>query len=78
MWQVMQVAGDTARKHFSSWEEYGRSFAMGRGVLARRRGGLPDCLGDRQRAARRGGLAVAADIVERIANTQYQYDGTGN
>ena len=32
MWQVMQVAADTARKHFSSWEEYGRSFAMGRGV----------------------------------------------
>lgn len=32
MWQVMQVAADTAREHFSSWEEYGRSFAMGRGV----------------------------------------------
>ena len=32
MWQVMRVAADTAREHFSSWEEYGRSFAMGRGV----------------------------------------------
>lgn len=32
MWQVMQVAADTAREHFSSWKEYGRSFAMGRGV----------------------------------------------
>ena len=32
MWQVMQVAADTAREHFSSWEEYGRSFAFGRGV----------------------------------------------
>ena len=32
MWQVMQVAADAAREHFSSWEEYGRSFAMGRGV----------------------------------------------
>lgn len=32
MWQVMQVAADTAREHFSSWEEYGRSFAMGRGA----------------------------------------------
>ena len=32
MWQVMQVAADTAREHFVSWEEYGRSFAMGRGV----------------------------------------------
>ena len=32
MWQVMQVAADAARECFSSWEEYGRSFAMGRGV----------------------------------------------
>ena len=32
MWQVMQVAADAARGHFASWEEYGRSFAMGRGV----------------------------------------------
>ena len=32
MWQVMQVAADAAREHFSSWKEYGRSFAMGRGV----------------------------------------------
>ena len=32
MWQVMQVAADAAREHFASWEEYGRSFAMGRGV----------------------------------------------
>ena len=34
MWQTMQVAADTALEHFSSWEEYGRSFIMGRGVLA--------------------------------------------
>lgn len=32
MWQVMLVAADAARECFSSWEEYGRSFAMGRGV----------------------------------------------
>ena len=32
MWQIMQVAADTAVEHFSSWEEYGRSFIMGRGV----------------------------------------------
>ena len=32
MWQIMQVAADTALEHFSSWEEYGTSFIMGRGV----------------------------------------------
>lgn len=32
MWQMMQVAADAARGHFASWEEYGRSFAFGRGV----------------------------------------------
>lgn len=32
MWQMMQTAVDAARKHFSSWEEYGRSFVLGRGV----------------------------------------------
>ena len=32
MWQIMQVAADTAVEHFSSWEEYGQSFVMGRGV----------------------------------------------
>ena len=32
MWQVMQLAADTALEHFSSWEEYGASFIMGRGV----------------------------------------------
>ena len=32
MWQIMQVAADTALGHFSSWEEYGASFVMGRGV----------------------------------------------
>ena len=32
MWQIMQVAADTALEHFSSWEEYGMSFVMGRGV----------------------------------------------
>ena len=31
MWQIMQTAADTALHHFSSWEEYGRSFIMGRG-----------------------------------------------
>ena len=45
--------------------------------LARRRGGLPDGLGDRHRAARRGDLAVAADPVERIAPRQRRDDGTG-
>ena len=29
MWQIMQVAADTALEHFSSWEEYGASFVMG-------------------------------------------------
>ena len=32
MWHIMQVAADTALEHFSSWEEYGRGFIMGRGV----------------------------------------------
>lgn len=32
MWQIMKIAADTALKHFSSWEEYGLSFIMGRGV----------------------------------------------
>ena len=32
MWQIMQVAADAALEHFSSWEEYGASFIMGRGV----------------------------------------------
>ena len=32
MWQMMHVAADAARGHFASWEEYGRSFAFGRGV----------------------------------------------
>ena len=32
MWQTMQVAADTALEHFSSWEEYGWSFILGRGV----------------------------------------------
>lgn len=32
MWQVMQVTAGAARECFSSWEEYGRSFAFGRGV----------------------------------------------
>ena len=31
MWQIMQVAADTALEHFSSWEEYGASFVMGSG-----------------------------------------------
>ena len=32
MWQIMQLAADTALEYFSSWEEYGMSFVMGRGV----------------------------------------------
>lgn len=32
MWQIMQTAEQTAISHFSSWEEYGRSFVLGRGV----------------------------------------------
>ncbi|MBO8464487.1 MAG: DUF1266 domain-containing protein [Bacteroidetes bacterium] len=32
MWQIMQVTADTALEYFSSWEEYGTSFVMGRGV----------------------------------------------
>ena len=32
MWQVMQVAADAAHGHFASWEEYGLSFTLGRGV----------------------------------------------
>ncbi|MCP9612251.1 DUF1266 domain-containing protein [Coprobacter tertius] len=32
MWQVMQITADTAQKYFSSWEEYGRSFVIGRGI----------------------------------------------
>ena len=32
MWQIMQAAADKALEHFSSWEEYGMSFVMGRGV----------------------------------------------
>lgn len=71
MWQVMQVAADAAREHFASWEEYGRRLRHGPRCLARRRGGLPDGLGDRHRAARRGDLAVAADCVERIATRQH-------
>lgn len=45
--------------------------------LARRRGGLPDGLGDRHHVARRGDLAMAADSVERIAPRQRRNDGTG-
>lgn len=32
MWQIMETAEQEALRHFSSWEEYGRSFVMGRGV----------------------------------------------
>lgn len=28
----MQITADTAQKYFSSWEEYGRSFVIGRGI----------------------------------------------
>ena len=32
MWKIMQTAADTAVEYFSSWEEFGYSFIMGRGV----------------------------------------------
>lgn len=32
MWQIMETAEQEALRRFSSWEEYGRSFVMGRGV----------------------------------------------
>lgn len=32
MWQIMNVAAELATQNFASWEEYGRSFAFGRGV----------------------------------------------
>lgn len=32
MWDIMQTAARVALQHFSSWEEYGRSFVLGRGV----------------------------------------------
>lgn len=32
MWQIMEIAEKEALQHFSSWEEYGRSFVLGRGV----------------------------------------------
>lgn len=32
MWQIMNVAAEMATQNFASWEEYGRSFAFGRGV----------------------------------------------
>lgn len=32
MWEVMKVSADLAMSNFSSWEEYGLSFAFGRGV----------------------------------------------
>lgn len=32
MWDIMQTAVRMALQHFSSWEEYGRSFVLGRGV----------------------------------------------
>lgn len=32
MWEIMQQAAITAKQHFVSWEEYGQSFVLGRGV----------------------------------------------
>lgn len=32
MWQAMTIAAILSVQHFASWEEYGRSFAMGRGM----------------------------------------------
>lgn len=32
MWNIMKQAAGAAKQHFSSWEEYGLSFVLGRGV----------------------------------------------
>ncbi|MCC8170903.1 MAG: DUF1266 domain-containing protein [Parabacteroides sp.] len=32
MWEIMQQAVEVAKRYFSSWAEYGRSFVLGRGV----------------------------------------------
>ena len=32
MWEIMHRGADTAKHYFGSWEEYGRSFVLGRGV----------------------------------------------
>lgn len=32
MWEITQQAADTAAQHFTSWEAYGLSFVLGRGV----------------------------------------------
>lgn len=41
MWNIMRVADETASANFSSWEEYGMSFVLGRGVW---HGDTDDCL----------------------------------
>lgn len=40
MWNIMRVADETASANFSSWEEYGMSFVLGRGVW---HGDTDDC-----------------------------------
>lgn len=40
MWNIMCVADETASANFSSWEEYGMSFVLGRGVW---HGDTDDC-----------------------------------
>lgn len=40
VWKIMREATDVATRTFSSWEEYGKSFALGRGVW---RGNEEDC-----------------------------------
>ena len=76
MWQVMQVAADAARGTSASWEEYGRSFAMGRGVW---HGDEEDCQTAWKivTALLEEETAVAADPVELIAPRQRRDDGTG-
>ncbi len=32
MYKLMEEVAETVKKTFSSWEEYGRSFAFGRGI----------------------------------------------
>lgn len=64
MWQIMNVAAEMATQNFASWEEYGRSFAFGRGVW---HGDEDDC-------------ETAQDIVNTLLKKKnppgYNYPGT--
>lgn len=77
MWQVMPGGRRCRPRALRLVGGVRTQLRHGPRCLARRRGGLPDGLGDRHRAARRGDLAVAADPVERIAPRQRRDDGTG-